>query len=73
MSTPTLADAWEAYMADQVPITASAEEVAIARRRFYAGSLATVELQKHGRPVADLLREITEYGRTIGTRAERAR
>lgn len=68
-----LATAWAAYMADHVPITASAEEVAIARRRFYSGALAAVEIAKHGRPIGDLLRELTEYGRTIGTRAEFAR
>lgn len=73
--TVNLATAWDAYMADAVPIAASASEVAIARRRFYSGAMAAIEILQHGdRTTMDsLTRELVEYGRTIGTSAERAR
>ncbi len=74
-ASPTLSDAWDAYMADQVPIDATAHDVAIARRRFYSGAMAAVEIIKSGdrSTVGSLTQELVAYGRTIGTSAELAR
>ena len=74
-AAPTLADAWDAYMQDQIPIAAPAHEVAIARRRFYAGALAAVEITLRGdhSTTSDLQTELVAYGRTIGTALELAR
>lgn len=73
--TVDLATAWDAYAADQGLQRMDGIAFALARRRFYSGAMAAIEILRHGdRTTMDsLTRELVEYGRTIGTSAERAR
>lgn len=67
--TSTLADSFTEYSARPVSILPA--DIA-ARRAFYAGALAVIELQRDGATRDQLLAEIVGFGRAVGTAAERA-
>lgn len=70
MTAPaTIAAAWDEERL-RLPITASAIDVANARRLFYAGALAAI-LASADRD--RLRREVMDWARTIGKTEERAR
>lgn len=70
VTTPsTIGAAW-VEECQRLPITASALEVANARRLFYAGALAAI-LASADRD--RLRREVMDWARTIGKTEERAR
>ena len=43
-----------------------------ARRAFMAGALAALDLERSGRARDDLIAECVQFGRAIGTAAEKA-
>ena len=71
MTTRTIAESWDAYLVDSVPIDATAERIVALRRAFFAGALEAAAT-----PSADrerLMAELIAHGRSVGTAAERAR
>lgn len=60
----TLADAWT----EQRP----RDQIIEHRRAFMAGALTALELLRAGVPREQLLAECVQFGRVIGTAAERA-
>lgn len=71
MSAPTtLAESWQAYADDNLPISASQAETVSARRAFMAGALAALTTGTATRE--QLLAECVQFGKAVGTAAERA-
>lgn len=62
----TLAEVWEQYEVTGARITSA------DRRQFMGGALAALQLMKSGATHAQLLAECVQYGRSIGSAAERA-
>jgi hypothetical protein len=60
----TLSDAWT----DQRP----KDHIVEHRRAFYAGALTALDLIRSGVPREQLLAECVQFGRAVGTKAERA-
>jgi hypothetical protein len=60
----TLADAWT----EQRP----RDHIVEHRRAFYAGALTALDLIRSGVPREQLLAECVQFGRAVGTAAERA-
>lgn len=67
MTTPTLADAWDAELVD-LPLDATEGHIVALKRAFYRGALAAL-----GLPQEQLRAELVAHGRSVGTPAERAR
>lgn len=68
----TLADAWDAYAADVLPIDAPEAEVTRARRAFYAAALDVSRMVAAGVRPEQITRECIGFGRALGSMAERA-
>lgn len=68
MSARALAESWDAYLVDSVPVDATEAHIVALRRCFFAGALATL-----GLPPEQLRAELLAHGRSVGTAAERAR
>lgn len=60
--TGTLADAWE-----DEPVKTPER-----RRAYMAGALAAMTLERSGVPREQLIAECVQFGRAVGTKAERA-
>lgn len=65
----TIAEAWAETEA-RLPAGLDVDTVAAWRRMFYSGALAAVTAET---PPPQILRELVDFGRTIGTAVERAR
>ena len=73
MTTPTtLAEAWEKREAESTLARPAPTQKAQSRRDFYAGAMAALLALRSGKEPAALFSEIAQYGRTIGSAAERA-
>ena len=57
----TLADAWQSYADDTLPIDAKEAEVAKIKRAFYAGALDAARLNPQ-----QVVRECCDFALTIG-------
>lgn len=75
MSRPpaTVAEAWDAYATDVLPIDAPEAEVTRARRAFYAAALDAARMVEAGAKPAAIRAECIGYATTIGRQVERAR
>jgi hypothetical protein len=72
MTTPTtLAETWTAAQAD-APIDPRATPLIQGRRDYMRGALDALLLQKAGATQAQLLAECVQFGKAVGTPAERA-
>lgn len=69
----SLHDDWQQYEDGRVPIDATEEHVRAVKRAFYAGAQAAALQVRSGAPIDRLLTEVSEFGRTVGTRLEVAR
>lgn len=71
MSSTTLAETWTQAQAD-APIDPRATPAIQARRDYMRGALDCLLLLKGGASQAQLLAECVQFGRAVGTAAERA-
>lgn len=72
MTTPTtLAESWALAQAD-APIDPRATPAVQARRDYMAGALDCLVLQSRGATREQLLAECVQFGKAVGTAAERA-
>jgi hypothetical protein len=69
----TIAEAWQAYADDVLPIDTPEADVTRARRAYMAGALDAVQRIKAGATVEAVLADLIGYGRTVGRRIETAR
>lgn len=75
MSAPTtLAEAWEAYAADNLPAGSSPLAIVLMRRCWFASATMTLKMTEGRMPVREqLLAEIVLFGRTVGREVELTR
>ncbi len=73
MTRPTtLAEAWDQRAAEAALSRPAPTPQAQSRRDFYAGAMATLQILGNGASQSALFSELVQYGRTIGSAAERA-
>lgn len=73
MTAPkTLAEAWQQREEEFAIAKPAPNQKAQSRRDFYAGAMAAILALRSGKDPAALISEVVEYGRTIGSAAERA-
>ena len=70
-TSTTLAETWTAAQAD-APIDPRATPLIQGRRDYMRGALDALLLQKAGATQAQLLAECVQFGKAVGTPAERA-
>lgn len=68
----TITDALAAYEADTLARDTPARHRIAIQRAFMAGALEATLQIKAGTPAADMLRQLADYGRVVGSAVERA-
>jgi hypothetical protein len=73
MTKPTtLAEAWDQRAAEAALARPAPTPIAQSRRDFYAGAMVALQILGNGASPSALFAELAQYGRTIGSAAERA-
>jgi predicted Zn-dependent peptidase len=73
MTSPTtIAEAWDQRASEAALASPAPTPQAQSRRDFYAGALAALRILGNGTSSSVLFSELAQYGRTIGSAAERA-
>ena len=69
----SLHDDWTQYAEDKLPIDAPEAHVIAVKRAYYAGAqAAALRVRAIGHP-DPILAEVSQFGRTVGTKLEAAR
>lgn len=70
---PTLAEAWEAYAAENLPAGCDPLAIVMMRRCWYASAATTLKMTEGRTTREQLLSEVVLFGRTIGREVELTR
>ena len=68
----SISEAWDEFAQDNIPIDAPTDDVVKARHAFYAGALASIAVRDRTSREA-VVSECVQFGRVIGTPAQRVR
>lgn len=73
MSAVTIHEAAQAYIAEALPQDAGKAQAMRCQRAYMAGAMEVLSRIDRGEKRGDLLRQVLDYGRTVGTALEAAR